>query len=159
MVREGELEELRAALSGSRGADRMIASYRELVTGRTAEHSRVLHALATDSVPALMHCAAGKDRAGVSIALALLTVGVERDAIEADYLKSNAPHRRYPVRRAGTSADAMSAEVMELLSPLFDARAELSAGRVRHHRGDLGHHGPLLQPGPEARPRDPRAAA
>ncbi|MER0449410.1 tyrosine-protein phosphatase [Streptomyces sp. Edi4] len=123
MVREGELEELRAALSGSRGADRMIASYRELVLGRTAEHGRVLHALATDSVPALMHCAAGKDRAGVSIALALLAVGVERDAIEADYLKSNAPHRRYPVRRAGTSADAMSAEVMELLSPLFDARA------------------------------------
>ncbi|MET9364308.1 tyrosine-protein phosphatase [Streptomyces sp. NPDC006632] len=124
MVRDGDLDELRSALSGTKGADRMIASYREVVTGRTAEHSRVLHALAEDSVPALMHCAAGKDRAGISIAVALLAVGVERDAIEADYLKSNAPHRRYRVRRTSSSADAMSPEVMELLSPLFDARAD-----------------------------------
>jgi protein-tyrosine phosphatase len=84
----------------------------------------VLHALAEDSVPALMHCAAGKDRAGLSIAVSLLAVGVERDAIEADYLKSNDPHRRYKVRRSGNGPDAMSPEVMELLGPLFDARAE-----------------------------------
>ncbi|MEU3501637.1 tyrosine-protein phosphatase [Streptomyces hundungensis] len=123
MVRDGDLDELRSALSGTKGADRMIHSYREIITQRTAEHSRVLHALAEDSVPALMHCAAGKDRAGLSIAVALLAVGVERDAIEADYLKSNDPHRRYKVRRSSTSPDAMSDEVMELLSPLFDARS------------------------------------
>ncbi|MFF4182570.1 tyrosine-protein phosphatase [Streptomyces sp. NPDC001691] len=124
MVRDGDLDDLRSALSGGRAADRMITVYREIITQRTAEHSRVLHALAEDSVPALMHCAAGKDRAGLAIAVALLAVGVERDAIEADYLKSNDPHRRYKVRRSNTSPDAMSAEVMELLSPLFDARAE-----------------------------------
>ncbi len=53
----------------------------------------------------------------------LLAVGVERDAIEEDYLKSNAPGRRYKVRRSDSSA-GMSPEVMELLSPLFDARRE-----------------------------------
>ncbi|MFI9773787.1 tyrosine-protein phosphatase [Streptomyces sp. NBC_01003] len=123
MVRDGNLDELRAALSEGQAANRMITSYRTIIAERTAEHSQVLHSLAEDSVPALMHCAAGKDRAGLSIAVTLLAVGVERDAIEADYLESNAAHRRYKVHRSSASKDAMSPEVMELLSPLFDARA------------------------------------
>ncbi|MGW1885053.1 tyrosine-protein phosphatase [Streptomyces sp. NPDC001970] len=127
MVRDGDLEQLRSILADGKAADRMSASYRMIIKERTAEHSRVLHALADDSVPALMHCAAGKDRAGLSIAISLLAVGVERDAIEADYLKSNDPHRRYKVRRSDTSPAGMSPEVMELLSPLFDARADYLA--------------------------------
>ncbi|MFD0059690.1 tyrosine-protein phosphatase [Streptomyces sp. NPDC056690] len=123
MVRDGNLDDLRAALAEGQAANRMITSYRAIITERTAEHSQVLHSLAEDSVPALMHCAAGKDRAGLSIAVTLLAVGVERDAIEADYLESNATHRRYKVHRSSASKDAMSLEVMELLSPLFDARA------------------------------------
>ncbi|QTE02264.1 tyrosine-protein phosphatase [Streptomyces cyanogenus] len=124
MVREGDLDQLRAILDDGKGAARMIASYRKIVTERTAEHSRVLHALADDSVPALMHCAAGKDRAGISVAVTLLAVGVERDAILADYLESAAGHRRYKVRRSGSADTAYTPEVMELLDPLFDARAE-----------------------------------
>ncbi|WP_019069689.1 tyrosine-protein phosphatase [Streptomyces hokutonensis] len=124
MVRDGEIEQLRGILGDGKGANRMIASYRTIVTQRTAEHSQVLHALAEDSVPALMHCAAGKDRAGLSIAVTLLALGVEREAIVADYLESNAKHRRYKVRRSDSSAAGYSPEVMELLSPLFDARAE-----------------------------------
>lgn len=122
MVRDGELDQLRTVLADGQGAARMIASYRSIIKRRTAEHSRVLHALADDSVPALMHCAAGKDRAGVSIAVALLALGVEREAIEADYLESNSPHRRYKVHRSEKSRAGMSPEVLELLSPLFDAR-------------------------------------
>ncbi|SEE81992.1 protein-tyrosine phosphatase [Streptomyces sp. 3213] len=124
MVRDGEIEQLRGILGDGKGANRMIASYRTIVTQRTAEHSQVLHALAKDSVPALMHCAAGKDRAGLSIAVTLLALGVEREAIVADYLESNAKHRRYKVRRSDSSAAGYSPEVMELLSPLFDARTE-----------------------------------
>ncbi|MFF6875960.1 MULTISPECIES: tyrosine-protein phosphatase [unclassified Streptomyces] len=124
MVRDGDLDQLRAILSDGKGADRMIASYRMIIKDRTGEHSRVLHALAQDSVPALMHCAAGKDRAGLSVAVTLLAVGVEREAIVDDYLKSNAKHRRYKVHRSSSAASAYSPEVMDLLSPLFDARAE-----------------------------------
>ncbi|MFG2561072.1 tyrosine-protein phosphatase [Streptomyces sp. NPDC048496] len=127
MVRDGDIAQLRSVLADGKGAAQMTASYKSIIRDRTAEHSRVLHALAEDSVPALMHCAAGKDRAGLSIAVSLLAVGVEREAIEADYLKSNDPHRRYKVRRTDTSATGMSPEVMELLSPLFDARAEYLA--------------------------------
>ncbi|MFD7437823.1 tyrosine-protein phosphatase [Streptomyces sp. NPDC059861] len=124
MVRDGDVEQLREILADGKAADRMITSYRVIVKERTAEHSQVLHALAEDSVPALMHCAAGKDRAGLSIAVTLLAVGVEREAILADYLESNAKHRRYKVHRNSSSTSAYSPEVMELLSPLFDARAE-----------------------------------
>ncbi|GAA3537390.1 tyrosine-protein phosphatase [Streptomyces osmaniensis] len=124
MVRDGDLDQLRGILSDGRGANRMIVSYRSIIKERTGEHSQVLHSLAEDSVPALMHCAAGKDRAGLSIAVTLLALGVEREAIVADYLESNAKHRRYKVRRSGSDASAYSPEVMELLSPLFDARAE-----------------------------------
>ncbi|MFC8001989.1 tyrosine-protein phosphatase [Streptomyces olivaceus] len=124
MVRDGDLDQLRGILADGKGATRMTGSYRAIIKERTAEHSRVLHALAEDSVPALMHCSAGKDRAGLSIAVTLLALGVGREAVVEDYLKSNATHRRYKVRRSSTAASAYSPEVMELLSPLFDARAE-----------------------------------
>ncbi|WP_282695906.1 tyrosine-protein phosphatase [Streptomyces sp. CC208A] len=124
MVHEGDLGTLRDLLGEGRAAARMASSYRRMVVERTAEHSRVLHSLAEDSVPALMHCAAGKDRAGLSIAVTLLALDVERGAIEADYVKSGAPHRRYRVRRSSTAPDGTAPEVMELLSPLFDARVE-----------------------------------
>ncbi|MEU8953110.1 tyrosine-protein phosphatase [Streptomyces sp. NPDC048518] len=127
MVRDGDLDQLRGLLSEGKAAGRMETAYRTIIKERTAEHSKVLHALAEDSVPALMHCAAGKDRAGLSIAVTLLAVGVERDAIEADYLESSASHRRYKVHRTDSSPNAMAPEVLELLDPLFDARSEYLA--------------------------------
>jgi protein-tyrosine phosphatase len=39
--------------------------------------------------PAIINCTAGKDRTGVAVGLLLKTVGVTRDAIVADYLKSD----------------------------------------------------------------------
>lgn len=127
MVRDGDLARLRAELGGGRAAEAMAESYRAIMLGRTAEHGRVLRAIAGGSVPVLMHCAAGKDRAGLSVAVTLLAVGVGRDAIEADYLESGAPHRRYRVQRSPGAEGGLSAEVMELLAPLFDARPDYLA--------------------------------
>lgn len=127
MVREGDLKTLRELLADGRAAGRMVASYRQIIRTRTAEHARLLTEIADGSHPALLHCSAGKDRAGLSIAVVLLAVGVGPEAIEADYLESAAAHRRYRIWRTSTSADAMSPEVMELLSPLFDARVEYLA--------------------------------
>jgi protein-tyrosine phosphatase len=42
-------------------------------------------------LPAVVYCAAGKDRTGVVIALTLLLVGVEREAVAADYALSDEP--------------------------------------------------------------------
>jgi protein-tyrosine phosphatase len=44
-----------------------------------------LRAIAGTPGAALVHCAAGKDRTGVIVALALLAVGVDRKAVVADY--------------------------------------------------------------------------
>jgi protein-tyrosine phosphatase len=157
MVRDGDLDQLRAILSDGKAANRMIGSYRMIIRDRTAEHSQVLHALAEDSVPALMHCAAGKDRAGLSIAVTLLALGVERDAILADYLESNATHRRYKVHRSSSAASAYSPEVMELLSPLFDARAEYLTAAFETIEETWGGVDPYLEKGlrvtPELRER------
>ncbi|AIS01602.1 tyrosine-protein phosphatase [Streptomyces glaucescens] len=153
MVRDGDLDQLREILADGKGAARMVASYRMIIKDRTAEHSRVLHALAEDSVPALMHCAAGKDRAGLSVAVTLLALGVEREAIFADYLESNAKHRRYKVQRSGSSASAYSPEVMELLSPLFDARAEYLSAAFETIEDTWGDVGTYLEQGLKLSPR------
>lgn len=157
LVHYGDLDQLRGILADGKGVHRMITSYRRIIKERTGEHSRVLHALAEDSVPTLMHCAAGKDRAGLSVAVTLLALGVELDAIVEDYLKSSAPHRRYRVRRGSTAPSAYSPEVMELLDPLFDARVEYLMAALETIEETWGGVDPYLERGlrlaPETRER------
>jgi protein-tyrosine phosphatase len=45
--------------------------------------------LLADERPVITHCFAGKDRTGFTVALVLESVGVDRDAIIEDYLRSN----------------------------------------------------------------------
>ncbi|GDY57900.1 hypothetical protein SVIO_085230 [Streptomyces violaceusniger] len=106
MVREGDLKTLRELLAEGRAEKRMIGSYRSIITTRLVEHGRILRDMAEDSSPVLMHCSAGKDRAGLSIAVTLLALGVDQEAIEADYLESAAAHRRYKIWRKGDPGTA-----------------------------------------------------
>ncbi|WP_225849456.1 tyrosine-protein phosphatase [Streptomyces sp. HPF1205] len=128
IVRDGDVAALRELLGDGKAEARMSEAYRRLILERNQEHSRLLAELADPAepaVPALLHCAAGKDRAGTSIAIVLLALGVERSAIEADYLKSNARHRRYRIVRGdGSTGSAIDPEIHALLSPLFEARLE-----------------------------------
>jgi hypothetical protein len=65
---------------------------------------RALKVLADpDSGPTLVHCAAGKDRTGVVVALALSLAGVQRDAVVADYLRSAERADRILARLKATS--------------------------------------------------------
>ena len=127
-VREGDVATLEELLGGGKGEQRMAASYRKLILERTGEHGRMLAELSAPedpAVPALLHCAAGKDRAGTSIAIILLALGVERSAIEADYLESNARRHRYKVVRGdGSSGTAIDPAIRKLLGSLFEARVE-----------------------------------
>ncbi|MET4427278.1 MULTISPECIES: tyrosine-protein phosphatase [unclassified Mycolicibacterium] len=50
---------------------------------------RQLISLLADGRPVLAHCFAGKDRTGFTVAVALQAVGVDRDAVMVDYLRSN----------------------------------------------------------------------
>ncbi|MFI6815368.1 tyrosine-protein phosphatase [Nonomuraea sp. NPDC050328] len=60
-----------------------------LLRHRAAWFARVVAELAgPGGLPALVHCAAGKDRTGLVVALVLDLVGVEHEAIVADYLRT-----------------------------------------------------------------------
>ncbi|KAF0173675.1 MAG: tyrosine-protein phosphatase [Hyphomonadaceae bacterium] len=48
-----------------------------------------LHGLADEGGPAIVHCAAGKDRTGVACFLVLTALGVDRDTIIEDYELTN----------------------------------------------------------------------
>jgi protein-tyrosine phosphatase len=64
----------------------------------------------------LAHCFAGKDRTGFAIATVLEAAGVDRDAIMADYLRSNAavPRLRESILETVRQRAAESPEVLEL---------------------------------------------
>lgn len=53
---------------------------------RPAEVTGALRSIATSDGAAIVHCAAGKDRTGVVVALALTLAGAGRDEVVADYM-------------------------------------------------------------------------
>jgi len=69
--------------------NRAAAHYLSYVLDRPDSILAALRTVATAPGAALVHCAAGKDRTGTLVALALSLVGVDRDAIVADYAASS----------------------------------------------------------------------
>jgi protein-tyrosine phosphatase len=67
----------------------MLELYRALPTWMGPRIRGLLDCIATDRTPVVVHCAAGKDRTGVAIAVLLGALGVDRDTIIADYLLTN----------------------------------------------------------------------
>jgi protein-tyrosine phosphatase len=68
----------------------MIEEYERfpLLPGAHAAVRQVISMLAAER-PVIAHCFAGKDRTGFTVGLVLESVGVARDAIMADFLRSN----------------------------------------------------------------------
>ncbi|MDQ1687531.1 MAG: protein-tyrosine phosphatase [Frankiaceae bacterium] len=66
-------------------ADPVVAFYLAYLSDRPESVVGALRAVSEAKGAAVVHCAAGKDRTGVVIALALAVAGVEREAIVADY--------------------------------------------------------------------------
>jgi protein-tyrosine phosphatase len=65
--------------------------YLLLLDNCSAQFAAILRAIAArDSAPALVHCAVGKDRTGLAIALALGVAGVDNATIADDYALSSA---------------------------------------------------------------------
>jgi hypothetical protein len=69
--------------------DPMVHNYLGYLSQRGENVAEAVRRLAApDAGPALVHCAAGKDRTGVLVALVLDAVGVQRPAVIADYVLS-----------------------------------------------------------------------
>jgi protein-tyrosine phosphatase len=114
---------------------------------------------AADAGPALVHCAAGKDRTGVLVALVLDAVGVERDAVVADYALSaermEALFRRWSAASGQPMPDDLTphlprAEAMAVVLARLDG--EYGTGSAGGAAGWLRAHG--LDDEPLARLRE-----
>jgi len=64
---------------------RLVRMYMRYLRDRPDSVVAALRDVAYGDGAAIVHCAAGKDRTGIVVALALSAIGVERNAIVADY--------------------------------------------------------------------------
>lgn len=91
------LEDLTEGITREEGArgdlmPDMLSAYRTLAVGRVPAFRRAVTAVMEhdfSSGAVLWHCTAGKDRCGLVSALVLEALGVDRDIIMADYMKTN----------------------------------------------------------------------
>lgn len=117
-------------------AEAKVESYRHMVTAFATELGAVITGLADPNAkPALIHCAAGKDRTGLAVALVLLTVGVSQTDVTADYLISRitvaaSRRERYlPMIRARGGNEATFARVYGGYPPALHAALTLARER------------------------------
>ena len=112
-ARDVGLDELYAAIVDD-SADRVVAVVRGILAAQ----------------PVLVHCTVGKDRTGVTVAIALAAAGVDREAVIADYARTEgllSPERNAAVLRAIRSLHpaAVHAEALATRSPAPVMRALL----------------------------------
>lgn len=69
--------------------DSMLELYRALPAWMAPRIRGFFECVASGRGPVVIHCAAGKDRTGVAVALLLSTLGVSRETIMEDYLLTN----------------------------------------------------------------------
>ncbi|WP_062386261.1 tyrosine-protein phosphatase [Demequina iriomotensis] len=94
-----------AALEADNVGSSMRELYQVMITGSSATVLvDVVTAIATEEGPVLFHCAAGKDRTGVSAAIVLALLGVSREEIIADYVLTTANMPGVTARMAATWA-------------------------------------------------------
>ncbi|WP_219420266.1 tyrosine-protein phosphatase [Pseudonocardia nigra] len=91
---------------------------------------------AADAGPALVHCAAGKDRTGVLVALVLDAVGVDRDAVVADYALSVEQLEAMFRRWTTAAGEPMPTDLTPHLP-----RAEVIAAVLEHLDAEHGANG------------------
>jgi len=99
--------------------------------------SAVRRLAAADAGPALVHCAAGKDRTGVLVALVLDAVGVEREAVVADYALSAERVEALFRRWTAASGEPMPDDLTPHL-PRAQAMAAVLAHLDAEHGGAAG---------------------
>jgi protein-tyrosine phosphatase len=86
----------------------MLGQYERLILDHTDCLAKVYRGLLRDDgIPAVVHCASGKDRTGIASAVLLLAVGVDRDAVVEDYVISNFQRRPVELFVGGAPSEAV----------------------------------------------------
>jgi protein-tyrosine phosphatase len=95
---------LRTDPSPSNARQVITNNYRQMPLTLSPHLPRIAAAIVAGEVPMIVHCTAGKDRTGVTIAMLLALLGVPRQQILLDYAKSDVFARN--LRLAGSVQDA-----------------------------------------------------
>lgn len=104
-----------------RPEERMVRNYRGYAEGLPSL-GRALRALASEGVPALVHCVNGKDRTGVLCAVAMTVAGFHRDDVMADYLAFNEVNADVIEAEAERLGAGMTAAEKKILLSFLEAR-------------------------------------
>jgi protein-tyrosine phosphatase len=86
----------------------MLEAYLGLLEAYRPEYAAVADAVAATDGPVVIHCAGGRDRTGLAVALMLRLVPVEPDAIAADHALSDesfAPYQEGWIARAADDVE------------------------------------------------------
>jgi len=95
-----------------------------------------------DQHPLLIHCTAGKDRTGVTTALLLSILGVDRDVIEADYVLTNRDcerHVKFIVQNQGLPLGMSRETLLHVAGVPEDAIGTFLDGLERRYGGPLNY--------------------
>lgn len=99
-----------------------------IATQGAAEIGEVMRRLARGDEPAVIHCSAGKDRTGVTVAVLMTLLGAPRDAVEREYVRSDEAagqqlERMKARERTGTPSGFLSLDPA-VLRTLLGAKTE-----------------------------------
>lgn len=109
-------------------ADFLHARYTEMLRDAGPRYVEALRVLATDdALPAVFHCAAGKDRTGLLAMLALGSLGVGHDDIVEDYALTSVTMEAFRIRVAD---DLEAAGRLAAIPQLFLAADPAAMSRV-----------------------------
>lgn len=91
----------------------------------TESLSKIFHMLIEqEHIPAVVHCAAGKDRTGVTVALILLALNVPMETVIKDYMITNAFTSKISNISAGLEKAAQSIKDPQALQAMMEAKPE-----------------------------------
>lgn len=142
---EGDTDYVREIREGVRTrftAEDLADYYAVILRRRAPEFGAALHVLADPArLPALVHCAAGKDRTGLLVALLLEALGASRDVVVAEYALTGTLRPR----RVLAYADVFEGSGVDLdaIASLFDAPALAMATaleRLEEEHGSVGDY-------------------
>jgi protein-tyrosine phosphatase len=120
-----------------RDEDFLIWAYQEMLTVGAPRFAAAFEALAEPgALPAVFHCAAGKDRTGLLAALLLGSLGVSRDDIVADYaltVEGMARFRVWAAREWPEFIERMAALPAAFTAALPEAMRHILSDLCREH--------------------------
>ena len=110
--------------------DFMIKLYQLLPFNNLAYKKLISILLNANGKPLVQHCAVGKDRTGVGVALTLFALGVSEDVIMQDYLLTEQYLNDYRQAVLSQNKSKLSAEEFEKQKIIFSAKQEFLTAAI-----------------------------